>query len=189
MATEQTTVAIEEAAFVPSVEHEEAIQSWLEALRSRKFVVCVDGSDDSDLALKNAVELANPELGDELFICTAYKDKHAREVTLMDKDTWYLFASKEARLILNKAIHFVEHVNSQRAKVPGKKPLIFTTHVAVGPVVRESLVEAAKLVSANFVVTGSRGLSGVRHLHVGSVSQYLVQHAPCPVLVVRIQKK
>ena len=45
------------------------------------------------------------------------------------------------------------------------------------------LVRAAK--GADLLVVGSRGHGGFRGLMLGSVSQHCVQHAPCPILVVR----
>ena len=50
----------------------------------------------------------------------------------------------------------------------------------------EVLLERAK--DASLIVVGSRGRGGFASLLLGSVSQQVVQHAPCPVLVIRPAK-
>jgi nucleotide-binding universal stress UspA family protein len=45
------------------------------------------------------------------------------------------------------------------------------------------LLDEAK--SADLIVVGNRGRGELKSLLLGSVSQELVHHAPCPVLVVR----
>ena len=47
----------------------------------------------------------------------------------------------------------------------------------------EVLVRAAR--GADMLVVGSRGHGGFTEAVLGSVSQYCVHHAPCPVLVIR----
>ena len=47
----------------------------------------------------------------------------------------------------------------------------------------EVLLRAAE--SADLLVVGSRGMGGFRELLLGSVSQQLVHHAACPVVIVR----
>lgn len=47
------------------------------------------------------------------------------------------------------------------------------------------LLDAARRVEADLLVVGSRGLGGFAAALLGSVAQYCVRHAHCPVLVVR----
>ena len=55
-------------------------------------------------------------------------------------------------------------------------------HVVEGNPAR-ALLDAA--VGADLLVVGSRGHGGFTEALLGSVSQHCVQHAPCPVVVVR----
>ncbi|HEX9541422.1 MAG TPA: universal stress protein [Streptosporangiaceae bacterium] len=47
---------------------------------------------------------------------------------------------------------------------------------------RSALLEAAQ--DAQMLVVGSRGRGGIRGMMLGSVSQAVLHHAPCPVSVV-----
>jgi nucleotide-binding universal stress UspA family protein len=55
-------------------------------------------------------------------------------------------------------------------------------HLVEGPAA-SALIEAAK--GAELVVVGSRGHGGFTGLLLGSVSQQVANHAPCPVVIVR----
>ena len=48
-----------------------------------------------------------------------------------------------------------------------------------------AIVEAAIAESADLVVVGTHGRSRVGRLVLGSVSDHVVRHAPCPILIVR----
>ena len=50
-----------------------------------------------------------------------------------------------------------------------------------------AVVEEAKEWGADLVVIGTRGHTGLRRLLEGSVSRYVVDHAPCPVEVIHSQ--
>jgi nucleotide-binding universal stress UspA family protein len=49
----------------------------------------------------------------------------------------------------------------------------------------EHLVGLAGKLGVDLIVVGSRGVSGIEHALVGSVSESIVRYAHCPVLVMR----
>ena len=49
----------------------------------------------------------------------------------------------------------------------------------------QEIVNIAKKSKATLIVTGTHGLSGVKHALLGSVAEKVVRHAPCPVLVLK----
>jgi len=54
---------------------------------------------------------------------------------------------------------------------------------------RIALVEAAHSERADLMVVGSHGRTGIARLFMGSVAQHVVTHAPCSVLVVKVETK
>ncbi len=51
---------------------------------------------------------------------------------------------------------------------------------------RTELVEAARAEQADLMVLGSHCLTGMAKLLMGSVASYVVAHAPCSVMVVKL---
>ncbi|XP_062617118.1 universal stress protein in QAH/OAS sulfhydrylase 3'region-like isoform X4 [Saccostrea cucullata] len=49
----------------------------------------------------------------------------------------------------------------------------------------EAIVHVAEKEHANLIVTGCRGMGLLRRTFMGSVSDYVMHHASCPVLVCR----
>lgn len=49
----------------------------------------------------------------------------------------------------------------------------------------QTICGSAHIWSADLIVVGSRGLTGVKEMFLGSVSNYVTHHAPCSVLIVR----
>jgi nucleotide-binding universal stress UspA family protein len=61
-------------------------------------------------------------------------------------------------------------------------------HLVDGGVPQE-IVGLAEEIGAGLIVMGSRGGGGIRRALMGSVSDSVVRHAHCPVMVVRPEKE
>jgi nucleotide-binding universal stress UspA family protein len=62
--------------------------------------------------------------------------------------------------------------------------------LAVEGIVREGypatvIVDEAEALSADLIVIGTHGHTGLKHLLLGSIAERVVQRAPCPVLTVK----
>jgi nucleotide-binding universal stress UspA family protein len=60
------------------------------------------------------------------------------------------------------------------------------THLAER-VAAEAIVEAAAELGIDLVVMGTRGLTGLKHVVLGSVAERTLRLAPCPVLAVKAE--
>ena len=79
------------------------------------------------------------------------------------------------------AQHLEADAEKMRAEHPGVR---IETSVVVGNAAAAVLEEAK---DASLVVVGTRGLGGFRGLLLGSTSNQITAHAPCPVMVVRAE--
>ena len=52
-----------------------------------------------------------------------------------------------------------------------------------------AIVETAKQIGADLIVMGTRGLTGLKHVLLGSVAERTVRSAPCPVMTVKIDEE
>lgn len=136
----------------------------------KKIMVPVDGSESADKAIKAAVEIAKSMDAELLFLYVQNINQLAINACLTDA---IMRAVEEAgNEILERAASLVpEGVKSKELRVSGSP----------GPAV----VEAASDQNADMIVMGSRGLGMIKAALLGSVSQYVVEQAHCPVMVVK----
>lgn len=142
-----------------------------------KIVVGVDGSEASRRALRWAVDEA--ELRDAEVIAV-----HAWEVPVTPLTIPAAASFDVSGLVSDIHEAAEELVTKAVDEVAGSSKVKVTPLAVEGPPA-PSLIEAAQ--GADLLVVGSRGIGGFTALLVGSVSQYCVTHAPCPVLVHRAQ--
>ena len=65
---------------------------------------------------------------------------------------------------------------------------ITTTALLVQGATAEAILSEAGKLKADMIIVGSHGHGAMHHLVTGSVSEAVLQHAPCPVLVVPVRK-
>ena len=141
-----------------------------------RILLATDGSDEAELAAARAAELADGT-GSELHVVHV---GGAPAFLMSDLGMGgydrklYEEIEEEARELLRKL--------SWRVRVAGGT--VADTHLKMGAVDLE-IVGLAKHLGAGLIVMGCRGHRGIRRAIGGSVSDAVIRHAPCPVLVVR----
>jgi nucleotide-binding universal stress UspA family protein len=145
-----------------------------------RILLATDGSKEATLAAKTAADLAQ-KTGSELHV--VYVGSSLEYVGMGPPEIGDIPAptqeqlSAEARELLDVE---VEQVKAQGGTVA-------KAHLGVGAPDRE-IVNLAEEIGAGLIVLGSRGRGGIRRALMGSVSDAVVRHAHCPVLVVRREK-
>ena len=151
-----------------------------------KILVATDGSDFSKAAIAELTNIvANPEN-------TAFKIVSTVEYPTMLASDPFIGASAEYYDAVEKAGHeqaraAAEQVETQiRLLFPEVSLNIISEAVSGSP--QRVLVEEATEWGADLIVVGSHGYGFWEHALLGSVSNSVVNHAPCSVLVVRPAK-
>ena len=141
----------------------------------RKILVPVDFSEHSEQALEMAVSVAKAFGGAVLHLLHCYSiqpvgvspygivlpesfDRDIREAATRQLEQWREKATAEG----------VEAHAHLSAMLPS-----------------EAITETATEVGADLSVMGTRGLSGLKHVLLGSVAERTLRSAPCPVLTVK----
>jgi nucleotide-binding universal stress UspA family protein len=140
------------------------------------ILVAVDGSPDADLALTEAIDLAESE-HTRLTLFTAVSQPPATAYVAGGEEVGKLFedAHAHAEAILRRA----------RERVPDD--LSVTTVLSERPIRAALMSEIAEGVH-DLVVVGSRGRGAVRAALLGSTSHYVLHHSPVPVLIVHADR-
>jgi nucleotide-binding universal stress UspA family protein len=145
-----------------------------------KVLVATDGSREAELAFASASDLSEKTASELHVVYVGHMPLVSYEspgATTLDPDLWRRMhedAEQEARTKLEEQ---VQRVGKSGGEVAG-------VHARLGRPDAE-IVGLADELGAGLIVLGSRGLGPLRRALMGSVSDSLVRHAHCPVLVVR----
>ena len=139
-----------------------------------KIVVPYDHSPLSKKALETAIKLASQDENIELDIITVINATLSYNYySLINEEEEFKTRSARAKEILDEAVKEVK-------KLPNKSETFILRGIP-----SEKIVEFVEQNNADLIVMGSRGLSGLKELFLGSVSHNVVQSAPCPVFIVK----
>jgi nucleotide-binding universal stress UspA family protein len=142
-----------------------------------KILLALDGSKEAHAAALTAVELAD-RMDSELHIVHVGEVRPVYHPERHGYLARYEELQEEAQRLLEEQ---VEEVKAAGGTVAG-------AHLGMGRP-DEEIVALGEEIGAGLIVTGSRGLGGIRRALMGTVSDSVVRHAHCPVLVVRPQKE
>src|ERR671921_350825 len=135
-----------------------------------RILFASDASEDSELAATTAAGLAKITRSELhiLHIAPAFPDYFE------PSDPGPGPTEREGRRILDEQVNKIENVRGAVAQ----------SHLRMGGAAEE-VIELAEELQTALIVLGSRGRGRIRRALMGSVSDSVVHHAHCPVLVVR----
>jgi nucleotide-binding universal stress UspA family protein len=141
-----------------------------------EIIVAFDGSDHSESALLVACDLA----------AKYQASLHVIHVPELHKPTAGVAGTPVSVLSQENALHQAGDVIIKRAETLAKEtgqPLS-STLLLTGPTA-QAMLEVAHTKGADLIVSGRRGLSNLKGMLIGSVSQQLASDAHCAVLTVK----
>jgi nucleotide-binding universal stress UspA family protein len=136
------------------------------------ILLAVDGSEHALHAARIAGELVRSINSRTLRIVVAY-----------DPIPSYL-GEPNLQEAINARLDQANGILDQAVKAVGPVPIEVHTELIEGSAA-EAIIDVAGIRHSDLIMMGSRGLGRLAGAVLGSTSQKVVGHAPCPVLIVR----
>jgi len=131
-----------------------------------KILLATDGSEEAELAATAAAKLAKSTASELQVAHVAAQYSYARAAGEELPDV--------AQQVLDEQVSRLQHAGVTVAEA----------YVRVGPPAAV-IVALTEHIGAQLIIMGSRGMGGIRRALMGSVSDSVVSHAHCAVMVVR----
>ncbi|MDL5143504.1 universal stress protein [Bacillus atrophaeus] len=145
-----------------------------------KMLVAIDGSEMSAKALDAAVHLAKEQQAE---LSILHVGREAVVATSSLTGIVYVpehFIDEIRQEVKKEGLHILENAKAKAAESGVKAEIIY----AQGEPAHE-ILKNAKEKGVSLIIVGSRGISGLKEMMLGSVSHKVSQLSPCPVLIVR----
>jgi nucleotide-binding universal stress UspA family protein len=145
-----------------------------------KILLATDGSREAKIAARTAVDLAD-KTGSELHVAFVLRTQDVPDYSTMGFDTETAHEEEIKQMGQRLLDEQVRRVEETGGTVAG-------AHFRMARP-DQGILTIGEDVGTGLLVLGSRGLGGVKRALMGSVSDSVVRHAHCPVLVVRKEDK
>ena len=147
----------------------------------RKIILATDFSDTSKDASYHALLLAKTYKAE-------LKALHAFDISIWNAPSTYYSTKKEYTV----TIEYIEEIR-KKGKDTLKK-LAESFNLDVGTIFTEGnpgqeIIRVAEEEDTDLIVLGTHGYTGWKRFRLGSVSEFVVKHAPCAVFVIRSKLK
>jgi nucleotide-binding universal stress UspA family protein len=142
-------------------------------MKIENIVVAIDFSEPSERALEFAVGLAK-RVGAKIHLLHSFHvpiPGPTPDTIVFPRDMWTGMRDAASR----KLEESLERL--------GQEGIEAELHLRPGYAVL-AITETVEEVGADLVVMGTRGLSGLRHVLLGSIAERTVRSSPCPVITV-----
>ena len=149
-----------------------------------KILLATDGSEEATLAAQTAVDIAD-NTNSELHVVHVGRLDYGYPIDDLSYAVPDYVYMQQIQENLEQQARKALDVEVERVKAAGGR--VVEAHLSMGSPDAE-IVKLADDIGAGLIVMGSRGLGGIRRALIGSVSDSVVRHAHCPVLVVREEK-
>jgi nucleotide-binding universal stress UspA family protein len=146
---------------------------WKPVAFPAKILLSTDGSEEANLATQIVTDLGE-RTGSEVHVVHVGEIPFAHYPDRYGYRALYEEHEREARQLLE----------AQVEKMKAAGATVAQAHLRLGRADEEVVVLAEEL-GVDLIAMGGRGLSGVSRALMGSVSDSVVRHAHCPVLIVR----
>jgi nucleotide-binding universal stress UspA family protein len=144
------------------------------------IVIATDGSERSIRAAQRASELL--KTADAVTLLTVLTEVPGDDAGGIEGS---VYSAEEQESLWNEEMAEARDELSRTAQVLSNANV--TKRIEVGDVA-QTVVRVAEELAADVIVVASHGRTGLERLFLGSVSEHIVRHAHCPVLVVREPK-
>ena len=148
-----------------------------------KILLATDCSEEADLVLSTAIDLAH-DTNSQLHVVTVGPWNPDPAYAVHEASFRWEYYEQASEAIGKEAQEILEN---QVRKIEEGGGCVQEAHLRRGRKDQE-IVRVAEEIGAGLIVIGSRGMGGVRRALMGSVSDSVIRHAHCPVLVVRKEK-